>query len=208
MCLVFLRSHGLLLAAMLPLTAQPFVPDSANSSSSTPLTPDHTVAVTYSAPTSHERFHQYLHDTFGPMAFLGIAASAGLDQLRQDPPEWQLGAAGFGERFGQVLISETTRYGIASAMHQDTRYYRCSCTGFFPRFRHAVVSSFTARKADGRTVFSVANVLAPYAGSLVATSAWYPDRYSPKDGFQRGSTGLSVNIGLNVVREFLPWYPR
>ena len=50
----------------------------------------------------------------------------------------------------------TTRYALSEALREDTLYYRCECKGVFPRLRHAVISTFTARRGvDGHRVFSL-----------------------------------------------------
>lgn len=165
-------------------------------------------ASSYRPPSAQDRFRQYLQDAYGPTAILAAAATAGIDQSRNAPPEWKQGATGFaerfGSRFGELAIAETTRYALASIVHQDTKYYRCACAGVFPRLGHALLSSATARTADGHRVVSIPDLVAPYAGGLAATSAWYPDRFGPKDGLRLGTISLGIRAGLNMVREFLP----
>ena len=77
----------------------------------------------------------------------------------QYAPEWGQGAEGYGRRFGSdfaiAAISTTTRYALSEAFKEDTLYYRCECKGVFPRLRHAVISTLTARRGeDGHRVFS------------------------------------------------------
>ena len=129
------------------------------------------------------------------------------------PPEWGQGAAGYGRRFGSdfgiAVVGTTTRYGLAEALKEDTLYYRCQCGGFFPRLRHALVSSVTGRRGmDGHLVFSVPAVSAPYAGTMTAVMAWYPDRFSAKDGFRMGNYALLAYAGENIGLEFFYRGPR
>ena len=84
-------------------------------------------------------------------------------------------------------VSTTTRYALAEAFKEDTLYYRCECTGLFPRLKHAVISTLTARRGeDGHRVFSVPALVAPYAGSMAAVYGWYPGRYGAKDALPDG----------------------
>lgn len=163
----------------------------------------------YQPPTESARFHDYLWNAFGPLGFGENLFVAGLHQLNREPPDWREGMTGYGERLGSAAgitaAQETARFGIAEVTHEDTRYFRCTCSGFFPRLGHAAISTLTARREnDGHTVFSYANLLAPYVGSTTAVYAWYPSRYGMKDAFRMGNYSLLGNLGGNISLEFLP----
>ena len=164
--------------------------------------------LTYTPPTTQEKLHNYLFDAFGPYPILGAAFVSGLNQASNHPPEWKQGAAGYSRRFGSsfgiALTTTTTRYVFAAAFREDTLYYRCECKGVLPRLGHAVISTITARRGqDGHRVFSLPGLLAPYAGSMTAALGWYPNRYSPKDGFRMGNYNLLAFTGGNIALEFL-----
>ncbi len=110
----------------------------------------------------------------------------------------------FGSDFGIAAISTTTRYGLAEAFREDTLYYRCECKGVFPRLRHAVISTLTARRGqDGHRVFSFPALIAPYAGTMTAVYAWYPSRYGAKDALRMGNYAMLGYVGGNIALEFL-----
>lgn len=138
--------------------------------------------LTYTRPTEKTKIENYLFDAFGPYPAAGATFAAGIGQWRNTPPEWRQAEAyskRFGSAFGIAAISTTTRYGLAEAFSEDTLYYRCECKGVFPRLRHAVIFTLTARRGeDGRRVFSFPALVAPYAGSMTAVYAWYPGRYN------------------------------
>lgn len=164
--------------------------------------------VPYVRPTHKDKFSNYLFDAYGPYPIVVAAGVAGIGQLNNSPPEWRQGAEGFGKRFGSdfaiAAVGTTTRFGLAEALKQDTLYYRCNCSGVWPRVGHAVVSTLTARRGpDGHRVFSLPALLAPYAGSMTAVHVWYPDRYNAKDAFRMGNYSLLANVGGNIALEFL-----
>ena len=110
---------------------------------------------------------------------------------------------------GIEAVSTTTRYALSEALKQDPLYYRCECNGLFPRLSHAVVSTFTARTGeDGHRVFSLPAVVGPYAGSVVAVYAWYPNRYGAKDALRIGNYSLLEYMGGNIALEFFYTSPR
>jgi hypothetical protein len=170
----------------------------------------------YDRPSEHEKLRNYAFDSFGPYAFLGSAFSAGIAQGETTsraqnagvPPDWGQGWGSYGARFGSDfginLITQTARYSLAEAFRQDTIFYRCECTGFLPRLKHALISTVTARKGeDGHRVFSLPAVVAPYAGTEAAVLLWYPSRYEPMDGFRMGNYNLLAQAGLNLALEFI-----
>ena len=150
----------------------------------------------------------YAFDAFGPYALTGAALAAGIGQADDRPPDWKQGVVGYSERFGSdfgiTAIGTTTRYALAEAFREDTLYYRCDCKGVFARARHAVTSSFTARRGDdGHREFSFPALIAPYAGAMAAVYGWYPRRYDSRDAFRMGNYGLLGYIGGNIGLEFL-----
>jgi len=162
----------------------------------------------YEPPTEKTKLSNYAFDAFGPYPIVTSAAAAGVDQFTNSPPEWRQGAAGYGRRFGSdfgiAAVSTTTRYGLAEALREDTLYYRCECSGFFPRLRHAIVSSVTGRRGvDGHVVFSIPAVVAPYAGALTAVYGWYPNRFGAEDALRMGNYSLLEYAGQNISLEFL-----
>jgi hypothetical protein len=162
---------------------------------------------TYLRPTEKEKLRLYFFDAFGPYALTEAVFAGGVQQATKSPPEWGGGWNGFGERaasnFGIQLMTTTTRYGLARILHEDAAYYRCECTGFFPRFSHALISTLTARQGeDGRTVFSIPGLVSPYAGTMTSL-AWYPARFGVKDGLRMGNYNLLGQAGGNLALEFI-----
>jgi len=195
-----------------PAKAQP-LPDSGTAAS---IVTGQTAAQpgqVYTRPTQKIKLRNYLFDAFGPYPIIGAAFAAGISQAHDAPPEWKQGASGYFRRYESIFaiaaVSTTTRYALAQALKEDTLYYRCDCKGVFPRLRHAVISTFTARRGDdGHLVFSVPGLVAPYAGSMTAIYGWYPGRYDAKDAFRIGNLNLLAHVGGNIALEFIYSGPR
>lgn len=162
----------------------------------------------YVRPTESTMVHNYLFEAYGPYPIAGAAFSAGINQFTDSPPEWHQGVEGYAKRFGSdfgiAAASTTTRFALSQAFKEDSLYYRCDCSGAFPRLRHAIVSSMTARRGqDGHQVFSVPALVGPYAGSMIGIYGWYPSRYGAKDAFRVGNYSLLSYVGGNVALEFI-----
>jgi hypothetical protein len=164
--------------------------------------------LSYTRPTERIKVRNYLFDTFGPYPIAGAVLMGATDQAGKAPPEWGPGAGAYGERvgsdFGIAMVTTTTRYALAEAFREDTLYYRCQCQGVLRRLGHALISTVTARRGDdGHRQLSFPSLIAPYAGSMAAVYAWYPDRYNAEDGFRMGNYTLLMFAGENILREFI-----
>jgi hypothetical protein len=163
---------------------------------------------TYTRPAQQIKLHNYVFDAFGPYPIIGAAGAAGINQVYDTTPGWKQGFDGYSKRFasnfGIAVVSTTTRYGLAQVLKEDTLYYRCDCKGVFPRLRHGVLSTLTARRSqDGHRVFSFPALIAPYAGAMTAVYAWYPSRYNGKDALRMGNYTMLGYVGGNIALEFL-----
>jgi len=162
----------------------------------------------YTRPTEATKLRNFAFDAFGPYPIAGAAMVAGVGQMDNTPAAWGQGTAGYGRRFGSdfgiAAISTTTRYALAEALKEDTLYYRCECKGLLPRLSYAVVSTLTARHGeDGHRAFSFSALVAPYAGTMTAVYAWYPDNYGARSALRMGNYNLLVSVGQNILLEFL-----
>jgi hypothetical protein len=158
--------------------------------------------------TEKERFQIYLLSVGGPVPLMGEAAGAGISQWKNTPPEWGQGWGAFGERYGSNLayngIRQTIAYGAAVALHEDTRYFASGKHGVWSRTGYALLSTFTARRPDGRQSFAFSSVGGVVGASGIA-SIWGPRSWQ---GFNNIAENAGISFGataaLNVVREFLP----
>jgi hypothetical protein len=164
--------------------------------------------LTYVRPSEKTKLTNYFFDGYGPYPIVGAAIVAGINQADGTPPEWGGGGTAFAKRWGSNYginaVTTTSRYALSEVLHEDTLYYRCQCKGFFPRLGHALISTLIARHGDdGRYTFSVPDLVSPYVGTMTAAYAWYPGRFSYKDGFRMGNYNLLALAGGNVAIEFL-----
>ncbi len=145
-----------------------------------------------------------------PVAVGASAAGAGISQWEDTPSEWKQGAEGYGRRFansyGQHLLRQTMMFGAASVLHEDNRYIRCSESGFGPRLKYAVLSTFLARRDDGTRRFSFSRI-GSTAGTAFISRTWQPHSTdTPSDAASSFGISIGVQTGFNVAREFL--HPR
>ena len=158
-------------------------------------------------PTRRERFNRYVKSTVGPSSIVGSAITAGIDQWRDHPDEWEQGAKGYGKRYASDFarngIQQTVVYGLDSALGLDTKFRRSTRKGFFPRMVDALAENVTSRNKSGGRVISVPRISGIYTAQIIKYEAWFPERFSYKDGLRGGTRSLATGFAVNLLREFV-----
>jgi hypothetical protein len=179
----------------------------AANSDSGQTTTKQTTAEPYEFPTHAERFKRYVDSAVGPFTLARTAVSAGINQWRDNPEEWEQGASGYGKRFassfGKHAIQQTVTYGLDEALGLDTGFKRSTRTGFGPRLKDALLENVTSRNRKGERVVSVPRFAGAYTAAIIRAETWYPSRYDYKDGLRSGTTSILTGFAFNVIREFV-----
>ena len=156
-------------------------------------------------PAPVENRPSLLGSLFAPGALARVSLSVAFEQARDGIPQWDQGADGLKRRaraaFAAHVVRTSTQYSLASLRHTDTSYARCQCKGFPSRARHALVSEFVERRADGRLAWPVARLAGVYA-SAFAILPLLPHGYGASDAINRGNVFLAGDIGVNLLQEF------
>jgi hypothetical protein len=158
--------------------------------------------------TQPERTRIYLKTMVNPLGFAKAGLSAGIDQWKDKPPEWELGASGYGKRFanieGQYSIQRTVTFSLSSVLHEDNRYFNSGKKRMWPRIEYALTSGILARHDDGDRYISFSQLGGVAAGAFLSR-LWQPSSQSSAgDGAVSFGLTMSSNIGFSVVKEFLP----
>lgn len=164
-------------------------------------------APNYVRPNFHERWRSYLLGIVGPVQLGRVVFGAAISQADDVPPDWGQGWGAYGHRvashFGTSLVGGGANLLLSEALGEDTKYYPCTCKGVWPRLKHALISSATARAGeDGHRVFSIPAVASPYAGAFTSLT-WHPPRFGAKDAFRTGNYDLLDSAGTKIALEFL-----
>ena len=158
--------------------------------------------------TMDDRFHLYLRSFTNVTSVLGPAAGAGIGQWRDEPPEWNQGAEGYGRRFAsgyaRLFISQTIRFGVAAADGEDPRFEPSNESGIWRRTRHALAGNFVSHTESGARIPAFSRFAGPYGAAFIANT-WYPaSRADSTHALERGSTAFASSVGWSVFHEFWP----
>jgi hypothetical protein len=158
--------------------------------------------------TQRERTHLYFKTMANPLGYIKAGFSAGIDQWTDKPEEWEQGASGYGKRLanivGQYSIQRTVTFGVASALHEDNRYFNSGKKYVWPRVGYALASGILARHDDGRLHISVSQLGGVAAGAFLSRFWQPPSQHSAGDGAVSFGITMASNMGFGVVKEFLP----
>jgi hypothetical protein len=145
------------------------------------------------------RLNNYLHDLAGPGAFVGVIGGGLVDQLRHQND----GVGGLAGRIGsnatQAVVQTSVRHGLAALMHRSTGYQPCECQGFGRKVEHALLETFTDRRADGSRALSVPRIAGAYAGGF-SRLAWERDR-NAGDVVLGTTVSFGFSALFNIARE-------
>jgi hypothetical protein len=135
--------------------------------------------------------------------FIGLLHDQGTDEI----PEWRSGGEGLERRaqwrLATHVVRSVTEYEAARLRGTAEYYERCRCKGFPQRSRHAVISEFVERRADGSLEPPVARLAGIYA-SVAVTAPLLPRGYGVGAALSRANMTVLTDIGYNVLQEFWP----
>jgi hypothetical protein len=156
----------------------------------------------------------WIGSTLGPRAPIGAGIRASWNTwVSKSPREWGSGPSGWSKRFGVGLLdnglNQSALVLMSRATHQDPKYYRCDCMGFWPRTKHAIGLALESRKPNGDYVLSAPKIISGFVGPMVTRNTLYPARYNSGDAALVGLTYIAGSMGWNMVKEFIwkhPWW--
>lgn len=160
----------------------------------------------YTFITGQQRVERWMKKMVGPTAVAEAAFTTGIQTMRDSPQEWESNLRGYGHRvgyrFARIAIGNTIELGVSAAMKEDPRYFHSPEPGFGRRLKHAVLSSFRARKPDGRYTFATGRFAGKLGGSFIANTWYPPSRNHWHDAVERFGVSMGFHAGFNVLKEF------
>jgi hypothetical protein len=138
-------------------------------------------------------------------AMLGSAVG----QAEHSPTGFGQEWGGYGKRFGADMARQASSeffgtFLLASALHQDPRFYAEIKPTFFHAMKYSVQRVFVMRSDDGRDVVAWSRLAGPLMAEGLANVYW-PDRNrTVGDTLFRYGLDLASRAGGNMLREYWP----
>lgn len=162
----------------------------------------------HAAPlTARQKFKLTAHAATDPV-FLGTTAiTAGIEQARNDYPEYGPGPAGYGRRYGAaygdaVIGRFMGAVVFASIFHQDPRYFVMTNGSWERRTWHAIASTVIQRGDNYHWQPGYSRLLGSASTGLIA-STYHPGSHIGKVMFDTMVVSMGDKVGNNLIREFV-----
>jgi len=138
-------------------------------------------------------------------AMLGSAGG----QVYNSPTGFGQGWDAYADRFGSSMARQASSqffgtFLLASALHQDPRFYPEIHPGFFHAAKYSAQRIFVTRNDDGRDVANWSGLAAPLMAEGLANVYWPERNRTVGDTLFRYGLDLASKAGGNMLREYWP----
>ena len=155
------------------------------------------------------KFQLFVDDSICVNAITWAAMGSAVGQADNSPTGfgqgWEAYAKRFGSSMGRTASSEFFgTFILASALHQDPRFYPETNPSFAHAVKYSVQRVFVTRNDDGRDVANFSGLAGPMMAEGLANVYW-PDRNrTVGDTFLRYGLDIATRAGGNMLREYWP----
>jgi len=167
------------------------------------------LAVNNKPLTPKQKFILAANNSVSGITLTGTAMGAGFSQAFDFKSGYGQGAEGYFKRWGSGMAFVATSnmigtFAIASALHEDPRYFVENSGKFRESMRYAVSRVFICRRDDGSTGTNWAGILGPLGAAGVANAYLPPDSQGIGHTFGYWGIALGISAGTNLLREYWP----
>src|SRR5580704_12003422 len=130
-------------------------------------------------------------------------------QAINSPAGYGQGGEGYAKRFGADMARSASAnlfgtFMIASAFHEDPRFYVKKHYSFKQSVKYAAVRIVVTRSDSGERVVSFADILGPLAGEALADTYYPEGNRGVSSTFIRYGSDLGWKFGGNMLRQYWP----
>jgi hypothetical protein len=158
--------------------------------------------------TAAQKFQLGWKTITDPVSFLGTGLAAGIEQKRNNYPEFGQGVEGYAKRFGAQYADRVSGVVIGhvvmqSIFHQDPRYFYKGTGSISSRALYAIGTAFVRKGDNGHWQPDYSDILGGLASSELST-LYYPSSSRPVRRLADGVLlGFAGRAGSNLLREFV-----
>lgn len=159
--------------------------------------------------TPTQKFHLFAKSAFDPVEFFVVGMQAGFSQAEDEFPEYGVGAAGYGKRYGATFADEVssgffTDYFYPVIFKEDPRYFRLGEGSIKHRLLYAIKQDVVCHTDSGSRSVSWENIFGALTSGSVS-NAYYP----PSErgfGLTMSRSAISAGYGAlgGIIDEFYP----
>jgi len=156
-----------------------------------------------------QKFELFVDNSISLHTLTWAVVGSAVNQAENSPTGYGQGWDAYAKRFGSSMGRQASsnffgEFLLASALHQDPRFYPEVKPGFGHAVKYSVQRVFVTRNDDGRDVANWSGLAGPLMAEGLANVYW-PDRNrTVGDTFFRYGLDLAQRAGGNMLREYWP----
>ena len=163
--------------------------------------------------TTAGKFKLFANQSISPPSLFVAASGAAFDQARNVPKDFGQGWGAYGSRFGASMARSSSSsffesFLLASALHQDPRFFPQSKPNFWGSLKYSTQRIFITRNDAGRNVFNVSGLLGPLASEGLANVYLPPSEQTAEKTLTRFAADLGWRVGGNMFKNYWPTFFR
>jgi hypothetical protein len=167
------------------------------------------IAVSTKRLSAREKFELFVDNSISLHTITWAALTSAVSQADNSPTGFGQGWDAYAERFGSSMGREASSeffgtFVLASALHQDPRFYPDANPTFGHAVKHSVQRIFITRNDDGRNVANISGLAGPLMAEGLANVYWPERNRTVGDTFFRYGLDLATKAGGNMLREYWP----
>jgi len=155
------------------------------------------------------KFELFVDNSLSVHTLTWAAVGSSFGQLENSPTGRGQGWDGYTKRFGSSMARQASSnffgtFVLASALHQDPRFYPEIKPGLGHAMKYSGERVFVTRNDDGRDVVNWSGLAGPLLAEGLANVYWPERNRSVGDTFLRYGLDLATRVGGNMLREYWP----
>jgi hypothetical protein len=156
-----------------------------------------------------QKFQLFVDNSISLNALAVATAGSAISQADNSPTGFGQGWDAYAKRFGSSMGRQASSeffgtFVLASALHQDPRFYPEANPSFGRAMKYSVQRIFVTRNDDGRDVANWSGLAGPLMAEGLANVYWPERNRTVGDTFLRYGLDIATRAGGNMLREYWP----
>jgi hypothetical protein len=167
------------------------------------------IATSEGSLSTGQKFRLFVNQSISPPYIIAPAVSAAYDQARNSPKAYGQGWSAYGDRFGAdvaraVSNSFFTSFVLASALHQDPRFFPQSHPTIWGSVKYSAERLFVTRTDSGRDTFNTSGILGTGMAEALANTYLPASEQTLGKNAERIGVDLAWKFGGNMFKNYWP----